>query len=260
MDFLHGTHRQSRVSEVVYVALNLGLATLLFLIVLEVQSPWLALALVIASKWRALAVRPRFWLANIVANMIDLTVGISVVMLMYAASGVIWLQVVLAVLHALWLVVLKPRSDRRSVAIQAGVGVFVGATALAMSSYRWDAALVVLPLWVLGYCAARHILGSYEEPLTRTYALITATIFAELGWVSYHWMFAYTISGLGAIKLAQLPLFLVLFGSVCERAYNSYYQHGVVRGADIVLPSTLAVGLVLTLLLLFNSLSATGLA
>ena len=32
MDFLHGTHRQSRVSEVVYVALNLGLATLLFLI------------------------------------------------------------------------------------------------------------------------------------------------------------------------------------------------------------------------------------
>ena len=50
MDFLHGTHRQSRVSEVVYVALNLGLATLLFLIVLEVQSPWLALALVIASK------------------------------------------------------------------------------------------------------------------------------------------------------------------------------------------------------------------
>ena len=101
MDFLHGTHRQSRVSEVVYVALNLGLATLLFLIVLEVQSPWLALALVIASKWRALAVRPRFWLANIVANMIDLTVGISVVMLMYAASGVIWLQVVLAVLHAL---------------------------------------------------------------------------------------------------------------------------------------------------------------
>ena len=209
MDFLHGTHRQSRVSEVVYVALNLGLATLLFLIVLEVQSPWLALALVIASKWRALAVRPRFWLANIVANMIDLTVGISVVMLMYAASGVIWLQVVLA---------------------------------------------------VLGYCAARHVLGSYEEPLTRTYALITATIFAELGWVSYHWMFAYTISGLGAIKLAQLPLFLVLFGFVCERAYNSYYQHGVVRGADIVLPSTLAVGLVLTLLLLFNSLSATGLA
>ena len=73
-------------------------------------------------------------------------------------------------------------------------------------------------------------------------------------------MFAYTISGLGAIKLAQLPLFLVLFGFVCERAYNSYYQHGVVRGADIVLPSTLAVGLVLTLLLLFNSLSATGLA
>lgn len=260
MDFLQARNHTSRLSEIIYVALNLGLAALLFLIVLEVQSPWLALVLVIASKWRALAVRPRFWLANIIANMVDLTVGLSVVMLMYAASGVVWLQVTIAVIHALWLVILKPRSDRRSVAVQAGVAVFFGTTALAISSYRWDAAVFVAILWLLGYCAARHILGSYDEPMTRTYALISAVIFAELGWVGYHWLFAYTLPGFGLIKLAQLSIILLLFGFVAERSYNSYSQHGVVRGADILLPVALAISLTLTLLIMFNNLSATGLA
>ena len=260
MDFLQARNHNSRFSEAMYIALNIGLAALLFLIVLEVQSPWLALVLVVASKWRALAVRPRFWLANIVANTVDLTVGFSVVMLMYAANGVVWLQATLAVLHAVWLVILKPRSDRRSVAIQAGVAVFLGMTALAMISYRWDAALFVALAWVLGYCATQHILGNYDEPLARLYGLVVGVVFAELAWAGYHWVFAYTVPGVSVMKVAQLPLLLVVFGFAAERAYNSYSQHGVVRTADIILPVSFAVGLVLVLLVAFNSLSATGLA
>jgi hypothetical protein len=41
-----------------------------------------ALALVVLSKWRMFAVRPRFWAANIRANGVDLMVGLSIVVFM----------------------------------------------------------------------------------------------------------------------------------------------------------------------------------
>ncbi len=37
----------------------------------------LALSIIVLSKWRMFAVRPRFWLANIRANAVDLIVGLS---------------------------------------------------------------------------------------------------------------------------------------------------------------------------------------
>ena len=135
MDLLKSHKRRSRLSESAYVALNVGLAATLLIVVLAVQSPWLAFAIVILSKWRTLAVRPRFWYANIVANMVDIIVGISAVILLYGASGSLWLQAVLAALYAGWLLFIKPRSKRKFVAIQAGTALFVGVTALSMVSY-----------------------------------------------------------------------------------------------------------------------------
>lgn len=240
MDLLRSHTRRTRLSEVLYITLNIGLAVTLFVVVLLIQSSWFAYGLVLLSKWRALAVRPRFWFANLVANMVDIIVGVSVVTFLYGASGAIWLQAAIALLYVGWLLVIKPRSRRSYVAIQAGVAVFVGITALSMVSYAWNVAFFVLAMWVIGYVSSRHILGSYDEPMTQLYSFVSGFIFSELGWIAFHWLMAYPVPGYKQLQFSQLALFATLIGLVAERAYASYHKHGLVRRADIILPALLA--------------------
>ncbi len=255
MDLLKSRKRRSKLSESAYIILNLGLALALLLIARESLSPWLAFILVLLSKFRALMVRPRFWWANLVANMPDIIVGLSVVVFLYAASAAPWLQFGIAVLYAIWLLLIKPRSKKVYVAIQAGVSVFVGITALSIVSFGWDSVFFVLAIWVIGYTATKHVLGSYDEPLTELLSLSMAVIFAELGWVGYHWLFAYPMPGFGEVKLSQLALFMTLACLVAERAYVSYHRYDRVRKQDIALPVALSVSLVVILLIFFSELT-----
>ena len=232
-----------------YVALNVGLAAALLIVVLVSQSIWLAILLVLLGKWRALAVRPRFWFANLVANMVDIIVGISIVIFLFGANGMLLLQIIITLLHIIWLLWIKPRSSRHFIAIQAGTAVFLGITALAMVSYNWDTLFFVAAMWGIGYSATRHVLGSYDEPHTVLYSLIAGMIFAELGWAGYHWLVAYPLH-LGIIQIPQLAIFLTLYCLVAERAYASYHRHGVVRRADVLMPIMLAVGTTITLFIL----------
>ncbi len=65
--------------------LHLGLVSLLpiivFILVL-LNFVQLALSIVVLSKWRMFAVKPRFWASNIRANAVDLMVGLSIVIFM----------------------------------------------------------------------------------------------------------------------------------------------------------------------------------
>ena len=250
MDLLKSHKRRSRLSESAYVALNIGLAATLFIIVLAVQSPRLAFAVVLLSKWRILAVRPRFWFANLLANTVDIIVGLGMVILLYGASGSVWLQAIIALLYAGWLLFVKPRSKRVFVAYQAGIALFVGITALSMVSFSWNIFFFVLIMWLLGYTVARHVLLSYEEPLANMYALVAGFITAELGWIGFHWLMAYPLPGFGTIQLSQLALFTTLFALVADRAYDSYHRHGVVRRADITLPVLLTVSIMVVVYVL----------
>lgn len=250
MDLLKAHKRRTKLSEAAYVALNVGLAVAILMIVLAVQSPWLAYGAVLLSKWRALAVRPRFWFANLVANMVDIIVGISVVVLLYGAQGALWLQIGITLLYIGWLLLVKPRSKRIYVAAQAGIAVFLGITALSMVSYAWDSSFFVLAMWIIGFVSARHVLGSYEEPLTHIYSFIAAFVFAELGWIGFHWLMAYPLPGFGRIQFSQLALFVTLYCLVAERAYASYHKHGVVRRGDILLPALLTISIMLAVYIL----------
>lgn len=259
MDFLRSHKRRSRLSESVYVLLNVGLAFAIFFIAVAGLSIWLTLAIVLLSKWRAFAVRPRFWFANLVANMVDIIVGVSVVILVYAATGTVWLQGLLTAFFIIWLLIIKPRSKKTFVAMQAGGAIFLGVTALSTISYSWDAVFFVAIMWGIGFCAARHVLGSYDEPMTNQYALVAGLIFAELGWAAYHWLFAYTIPGFGdGVKLSQLALFVTLLSFVAERSYRSYHRHGSVQARDVIMPAALSLAIVVILVIFFNGLSASG--
>ena len=256
MDLLKMHKRRSRLSEVAYVVLNIGLAAMVFAIVYTANSPWLAIAAVLLSKWRVLAVRPRFWFANLIANMVDIIVGISVVVLLVAAQGSIITQAVITLLYVGWLLFIKPRSRRSYVALQALIATMAGITALSLVSYSWDSIFFVLAMWGIGYVAARHVLGSYDEPHTTLYSMIVAFMFAEFGWLGFHWLMAYPLPGSGNIQLSQLALLIALLAFVAERAFASYHKYGTVRQAD-VLPSIILAVALGAVMLIFAQLFGT---
>ena len=82
MEFLKFVRKRSFLSEFTYTVLNIALAVGVFLIVRYTDAVWFAIVLVVVSKWRVLAVRPRYWWANIQSNMVDFIVSLSVVILM----------------------------------------------------------------------------------------------------------------------------------------------------------------------------------
>jgi hypothetical protein len=142
MEFLKIVRRRSFLSEVVYTLLNVALALAVVTLIRATESPWPALGLVFLSKWRVLAVRPRYWFVNIQANLVDYIVSISIVIFVYttyisaATSGQkLFLMGVLTLLYIAWLLFLKPRSKRIYVVAQAGVALFTGVTALFSLAY-----------------------------------------------------------------------------------------------------------------------------
>lgn len=254
MEFLKSSKRRSLLSEFIYIMLNLALAAALLAVVWAINSPYAAFGLILLSKWRILAVRPRYWFANLQANMVDIIVGLSTVVLLYAANGATAVQAVLAVLYAGWLLFVKPRSKRAYVAIQAGVAIFLGVTALLTVSFDWISSPVVILMWVIGYSAARHVLGSYDEAHISFYSLVWGLVFAEIGWLAYHWTFAYALPGTGSIELPQAAFITLALSFMAERVYASYTRHGSVRSGDVLLPTVLCVSVIMILLLFFNTL------
>lgn len=256
MELLKLAKRRSRLSEAAHVALNIGLAIAILLIVLSTESVWLPVALVIVSKWRVLAVRPRYWFVNIMSNMVDLIFGVSLVVLLFAATGAIWVQVLLTALHIAWLIFIKPRSKRIYVVAQSLIAVFFGVNALASLAYDTSSAVMVLGMFVIGYVATRHVLISYSDSLTPYLSLVGGLFFAELGWLGYHWLFAYTLPNTGNIKIAQLAIVTTVVSFMAERIYTAYYHNQRIRAQDVVLPIAFSVALIIIILLFFNQISA----
>ena len=82
--------------------LLLVLLPLLVFVLIRLEFVALAFIVIILAKWRMFAVRPRFWPANIRANAIDIMVGMSVVIFMQDAPGMMG-QLLWAVAYGAWL-------------------------------------------------------------------------------------------------------------------------------------------------------------
>jgi hypothetical protein len=135
---------------------------------------------------------------------------------------------------------------------QAGVAAFIGVTALYIVSFAWPASITVLLMWLIGYAVARHVLTAYDETHVLFLSLLWGFVFAEFGWLAYHWAIAYAIHGLAGIKIPQIAIILLAISFVVERGYESHARHKTVRMSDIILPLLLSVSIVALLLLRFN--------
>lgn len=190
-------------SHFAHVGSNLLLALLVFILV-RIDFGGIALALILLSKWRMLAVRPRFWPANIRANSVDIIVSVSLLVFM-SNSNSQSVQLIWAAGYAVWLLLIKPASTTLMVSLQAMLGLLFGLSAVFIewggSSLYW----LVLSSALVCYLAARHFFDSFDEPYAKLLSYLWAYFTAALVWVLGHWLLFYGI-------IAQPTLLIVAVG------------------------------------------------
>lgn len=256
MEFLKASRRKSLFSELLYIALNVALAVALFALV-ATGSVALAVVLVLVSKWRILAVRVRYWWANILANIVDVTVSMGAVALLHLAGTSeqfgLYLQVFMTVLYSLWLIAVKPRSTKGWIAVQAATGLMVGSWAVFAMAHLVPSVIVVALIYVIGYGAARHVLISREESQPSLLAMVFGLLAAEMAWVVYHWTVAYGAAAFGDFKVPQGTILLILAGFLALRLYTVHASGRSFRSAEAIVPTVFTVMLILVLTLIFRA-------
>lgn len=186
--------------------LHLGLVLVLPLVVfilvrLNFAVP--ALIVIVLSKWRMFAVRPRFWPANIRANAVDLMVGLSAVLFIshFDSLGV---QLMWVVLYAVWLLVVKPGTSVTSITTQAFIGQLAALSSLYLTWADGPVWALTLLTGMFCYLAARHFLDAFDEPYAKMLAYIWGYFGAALAWLTSHWLLFYRGVALPTLLLSTL--------------------------------------------------------
>lgn len=247
--------RKSRnvLSSIIHIILNilLGVGSIFLT---TISGSWiLGILLVLVSKWRIFAVRPRFWLLNIKSSLVDLIVGSSFVLIAYCSGTTILpVHIVIAILYTLWLIALKPRSSEAAAEAQALASVFLGITAAVMLSASLNSIFVVIAAFVIGYSSARHVLIQGEDD---DFSLVTAVcglICAEVAWLSHSWLIVYSFGNTGLI-VPQLSIVLTIFSFVFGRVYRSIIKHdNKLKADDTLIPIIFSVVVIAVMFIFFS--------
>jgi hypothetical protein len=251
MELIKSAAHRTKFGDIAYFFLNIAFAATVLVLVQLFSPPYAAYGLILLSKWRIFAVRPRFWVANVKANIVDVIVGISIVALISQATGSAVAQIVIAAFFAVWLLVMKPRSGRRWAMIQAGTSLFLGIMAMFSFSHNYPVAFVVIAAWLVGFMAARHVLSAYHEDEETLLSLIWGLFVAQLAWFAYHWTIAYTVTG--QLKVPMIALIVLLLSFVSAKLYDSYNRNdGTISFSDIREPVIFVTVVLVVLLVGFS--------
>src|SRR3990167_2847043 len=188
-------------------ALHIGLTALLPIIayvLVRIDFVSLAILLIFLSKWRMFAVRPRYWVANLIASGVDLMVSVAFVLFM-ANTSVQWWQIFWTLAFIGWTTFLKPRSDVLSVSAQAMLGQLLGLAVLYLKFGDTPLAVLVGGTWLVTYLSARHFMSSFAESRTSLYAHVWAYFSAGLAFILGHWLLFYG-------SIAQIIVILTVVG------------------------------------------------
>lgn len=199
---------KSGFSHFIHLLFTLLLPTLVYIFV-RLHFVGLALGIILLSKWRMFAVRPRHWWPNIRANAVDIIVGISMLVfitesdLAFGAGAA--MQMVWTAVYLLWLLLLKPRSGTFMVALQALACQTAGLMALWLAWGDKPSAVLVLGTGIICYVSARHFFSNFDEPYSALFSHTWGYFAAALSWILAHWLLFYGV-------LAQPTLILSVLG------------------------------------------------
>ena len=184
----------------------------------------LALILIVLSKWRMFAVRPRFWPANIRANSVDLMVGISIVLFMtHTASA--YTQFAWALAYGVWLIKIKPATSTFMISLQAGLSQLFALSALFLT---WSDGPIYGLTFLTGmicYLTARHFYDAFDESYSRLLSYLWGYFGAALAWLLGHWLLFY-----GAF--AQPTVLLTVLGYGIGGIYYWDHKDKLTKGAQ----------------------------
>lgn len=225
MELLKTGIRRTKVGELAYIGINAALPLVLLLLVLDFGSAWPALTLVMLSKWRVFALRPRFWWVNIKANFVDFLVGVGYVGLLYFSTGNLPVMLLLAIGYGIWLLYVKPRSDHGSVMLQAGIAQFLALTVLFNLSTApgVNEFFIILGCFIIGYIVARHVVANYEEDRAEFIAYGWGLVVSQLGWLLYRWTNVYDVSL--PFKIPQIALLTLVISMAAAKLYAAAKAH-----------------------------------
>lgn len=263
MELMKSARRHgSTVSEIIYIVLNVALVAMILLLI-KIDLVVLSYALVVLSKWRVLAVRPRYWWDNIQTNLLDMLFGVSIVSFMWqletsqrisGGEQALFVQLGMAIMYIIWLTVIKPRSGHGAVKLQALLGQLFAISALYSIAYGVPAFFIVIGMWVIGYITAQHVLNLYDESSSTLLSMVWALIIAELGWLAYHWTVAYDVFGTSSyFQIPQIAVIVGLLSFFSANAYTLYKERTNMKWAELAIPGAFVATLVLVVLVFFNS-------
>lgn len=198
-----------------------------------------AIVVVLLSKWRMFAVKPRYWLANIRANLVDIIVGLSIVAYM-ANSENFTTSVIWAGIYAVWLTLIKPRSSSFWVGAQAFIALGLGFSAMFNNFSEWHQVFLAMGSWLIAMSSARHFLNIFEDDYARSASHLWAVFAAELSLIFGHWHYVY-----GGF-LPQVALVIMIIGYSLGLGF---YLHKT-RGLTSSLRNQLTAVCVITLLMI----------
>ncbi len=211
---LRRTKQRGRVAGALHWLLVASLPVLIYTLVL-LDFVAFVFAIILLSKWRMFAVRPRYWPANIRANAVDLIIGLSVLVFMTNTSSMSW-QLVWTIFYSVWLIVIKPGSSIFKVTLQAGLGQVFGLMALFMGLGGASSFVLVLGVWAICYLSARHFFSAFDETRSSLLAHLWGYFAAALAWVLTHWLLFYGV-------VSQVTLLLSVIGFSLATLY--YLDH-----------------------------------
>lgn len=181
----------------------LALLPIAIFVLVRLEFIQLAFSLVLLSKWRMVAVRPRFWLANIRSNAVDIIVGLSIVLFMTHTSSAVF-QLSWAALYAVWLISIKPAGSLLMVSVQAFIGQLCGLMALYLAWTNGPLYGLTLLTGIICYFAARHFFDSFDEPYAKLLSYTWGYFGAALAWLLAHWLIYYRLLSMPTLLLSTL--------------------------------------------------------
>ncbi|GAC1387248.1 MAG: hypothetical protein NVSMB37_4050 [Candidatus Saccharimonadales bacterium] len=202
--FVHKLKPANGFAHFIHIGLNLLLPILLFVLV-RIRFYQLGFLLLLLSKWRMFAVRPRHWPVHFRVNAVDLMVGCSVIVFMSHSGTAAW-QLVWAILFGTWLIFIKPRDGIVGVAAQALIGQIVALMAVFLAWGGAPLVGLVAITWLICYLSARHFFTSFDEEYGGLYAHVWGYFGGALTWVLAHWLLFYGTVSQPTLILSVLAL------------------------------------------------------
>lgn len=255
--------RKSRniVSSVLHIILNILLGVGSIILTAVTGSFLLGFLLVVVSKWRIFAVRPRYWLLNLKSSLVDLIVGFSFVLIAYCSGTTLpsffehpfHIHYVLALLYTLWLIFLKPLSSSHAATAQSLIAIFFGTTAAVQLSATYDSSIIVLATLFIGWAATRHVLVQSDDNNFGLVTFVCGLVCAEIAWIFHSWLIVYKFGDTGII-IPQLSIILTVFAFAFAHIYQSLIKNdGELKKDEVFVPTIFSILVIFAIVVLFSN-------